>query len=155
MRALAPLAVSLLACSANAGAAGGIAPVTVEVASASPASARPVDVPAPEAPPPTAVVARFLDSANSDDDAGARATSTVECWSKHCAAFARQAGRKFQARVAAPTRRARGHAVASVDVICPGERRCDFVYLLLTRSDGEWRVSDVTESDAEASGWAP
>lgn len=100
-------------------------------------------------------MARFLDSASSDDDAGARATSEASCCEKERERFVRQAGRRFQARFAAPARRGRDRAVVGVEVLRSGGRKCDLVYLLLARSDGAWRVRDVTESADEATAWAP
>lgn len=145
----------------------GRAPATAETAPKVHTAAAPAEPPAAaeSAPPvaaearspstPDAAVAKFLDSANSDDDGGARATSTADCWEKECQSFASQAGRKFQARVVGETRQGGDHAVVGVDVVCPGERKCDFVHLLFALSNGEWRVSDVTEDDAKAKAWVP
>jgi len=102
---------------------------------------------------PEELTRRFLALANGDEDAGAQALSTPECWSKECRSFASQAGKKFQARESAPPRAAGSRAVADADVICPGERKCDFVHLLLLRTELGWRVADVIEDDLKAADW--
>ncbi len=111
--------------------------------------------PVSPAPRLDAAVAKFLAAANSDDDAGAERASTPDCWSKECSSFAGQAGKKFQARVSGDARADQHRAVVPVDVVCPGERKCDFVHLLFEISSGAWLVADVTEDDAKAKAWIP
>jgi hypothetical protein len=97
------------------------------------------------------VVRDFLRAANGDDDAAAQALSTEQCWQNECAGFARQAGAKFEAR-AGKVREQQDRAVAHADVICPGERKCDEVELLLQRTSN-WQVADITENESKAEAW--
>lgn len=100
----------------------------------------------------------FVAAANRTDDAGARALSTPECWNNECAGFAKQAGNKFQARVAS-YREAGSRAAVRVEVVCANDRLCDQVELLMIQipTGGApslaWRVADITEDDKKASRW--
>lgn len=149
------LVVALVSCSAEPRAPAAAAPVHTAAAPAEPEAPAERAAPAKETPSLDAAVSAFLAAANSDDDAGARALCTPECWSKECASFAGQAGKKFQARASGPPRQVESRAVVPVDVICPGERKCDFVHLLFQLGQSGWQVADVTEDDAKGKAWAP
>lgn len=170
----ATVALLSIACASPAPPAPSPAPSVVAAPPAEPSASNapsapptPSAAPAPtssasETPPPagddlllTSTISRFVTAANSDDDTDARAVSTPECWSRECSSFAGQAGRKFRAEVGAAPYVGGNHAAAGVNVICPGERKCDFAWLLLERTAGGWVVADVTESDAKAGAWIP
>lgn len=103
-------------------------------------------------------VSDFLRAVNGTDDKTANALSTAECWQKECGRFARQAGQKFQAR-AERYRDTQQRAVVRVQIVCPNDRLCDEVDLLLTlvptggTPSMAWRVADVVEDEAKANAW--
>ncbi|MBK7582957.1 MAG: hypothetical protein IPI67_22525 [Myxococcales bacterium] len=146
----------------------GAAPSGADETPASEAAARPAtspdnatddgtnERPSTEAKPSlTEAIADFISAANSADDESPRSLATAACWASECRSFAQQAGKKFQARSAEPHREKNGRAVAGADVICPGDRKCDFVFLLFELTNGAWLVADVTEDDAKATAWVP
>lgn len=161
-RALVTLTLTLVACSArpskDAATPGSNPTVLESTAVKTPSNelaSTPTSAPTGSASTFDAAVTKFLLAANTDADADAERLSTSECWTGDCASFARQAGQKFQARATGTPRSNEHRAVVPVDVMCPGERKCDFVYLLLEVAAGQWRVAGVTEADTKAAAWLP
>ncbi|MBI3205940.1 MAG: hypothetical protein HYZ29_30670 [Myxococcales bacterium] len=114
----------------------------------------PVDSPPGVSPELVRAIEAYLAAANAGDHAAQRAGSTSECWSKECGSFAGQAGKKFRAERRPTLRRHEKHALAVVDILCDGSRKCDLVYLLFELTPSlSWVVVDVTEDGKKADAW--
>lgn len=133
-------------------------PTVILVPSAPPAAQAPEQAPV-DAPPGTSpelvrAIDAYLAAANAGDQTAQQAGSTSECWAKECSSFAGQAGKKFRAERRPTLRRRDNHALAVVDIICDGSRKCDLVYLLFEFTPSlSWVVVDVTEDGKRADAW--
>jgi hypothetical protein len=114
-------------------------------------------VPEPAATPGSSsadeLAERFVAAANAGDLEAAEALSTPECWSDECSSFTRQAQREFKARRTGAAKASGSRAVADADIMCTGDRKCDFVHLLLEQRPVAWLVADIKEDDRAASEW--
>ncbi|MCC6902642.1 MAG: hypothetical protein IT377_26960 [Polyangiaceae bacterium] len=142
---------------ASAAAVDATAPGEVVAADAPDASARepaPVDAPPGVSPELVRAIEAYLAAANTGDHTAQQAGSTDDCWWKECGSFARQAGKKFRAERRPTLRRHEKHALAVVDILCDGSRKCDLVYLLFELTPSLiWVVADVTEDGKKADAW--
>jgi len=98
-------------------------------------------------------VQRFVDAANAGDLGATQSLSTPRCWDDECGSFARQAQKKFKVQRTGEPKIAGSRAIADADIVCDGERKCDFVHFLFQLEAEVWIVADIVEDDDEAEAW--